>query len=152
MPIVFLRLKFPYFLPQSSFSRFYSFPVPIFTSLSFSPGLRFFTCDSSSHLRFYLRFLLLTCDFTLFQFNFSPLSISSSFYSHSIFMLFIRFFPPSIKFSRFLLPPCPDYFLSSLLPTLAIPLLLNINSLFKPAIFFLRFLLSTCDFFLPIAV
>ena len=62
MPIVFLFLKFPYFLPQSSFSRFLLLPRPdfylpfllltacdsSFTQFQLSSSLRFFSCDSSS--------------------------------------------------------------------------------------------------------
>ena len=170
MPIVFLYLNFP-FLPQSSFpdfiafpSRFYSFSVPIFTSLSSSPCLRFFfysISTLSSSLRFF------TCD------SFSPPVILP--YSNSIFSLFpfllLYFIPirflcflfdfllPQSSFSRFysfsipiLYLPRPDYFLPFLLLTLAISLLLNFNFLFKPAIFYLWFLFPTCDFSLPNAV
>ena len=50
-----------------------------------------------------MRFLLLTCDFTLFQFNFSPLSIFSSFYIIPIRFLCFLFdsFLPQSSFSRF---------------------------------------------------
>ena len=71
------------------------------------------------------------------------------------FILKIPLFPPSIKFLPILLLPCPGFYSSpvsiifslSSSPPLAIPLLLNFNSLLKPAIFYLRFLFSTCDFF-----
>ena len=103
MPIVFLFLKFPYFLHQSSFSRFYSFPVPIFTSLSSSPRLRFLFYSIST-LSLNLRFF--TCD---------------------------SFSPPAISFTycRLKQSPCPKFLQHSSVFTLSTPVLISQSDLFS---------------------
>ena len=117
-----------------------------------------------------MRFHLTACNLILFQFNFFPISISSSlFYSYSIFMLFIRFFPPSIKFlpisiaclSRFYSFPVPISLAPFPLPQLKfLPISLASPSRFLPPFppphacdsSFTQFQLSrqACNFFLAI--
>ena len=90
-----LCFLFDFFLHQSSFpdfiassSRFYSFPVPIFTSLSSSPRLRFLFYSIST---FSLSLRFFTCDF-------SPSSPAISFYL--------------LPFKTITMPEIPSTFLS----------------------------------------